>query len=82
VALRLSSGSASFDADSARAASAIRSRRFARAFFSNLLERTRALPGVTRCRAQWRRVPLYGGRGSLIEIPASRLDTTPGRSRE
>jgi putative ABC transport system permease protein len=48
-------------------------------FFANLLERTRALPGVTDV-ALSGALPLYGGRGSLIEIPGHPIDTTRGVS--
>jgi putative ABC transport system permease protein len=48
-------------------------------FFANLLERTRALPGVTDV-ALSGSLPLYGGRGSLLEIPGQPIDTTRGVS--
>jgi len=46
-------------------------------FFTGLLNRVRALPGVTDVAVSGS-LPLYGGRGSLIEVPGKPVDTTRG----
>jgi putative ABC transport system permease protein len=46
-------------------------------FFADLVERTRALPGVSDV-AVSSSLPLYASRGTLIEVPGRPLDTSRG----
>jgi putative ABC transport system permease protein len=46
-------------------------------FFANLLERTRALPGVTDVAASSSQ-PLYVSRGTLVDVPGRPFDNTRG----